>query len=103
MRIRFRLLDPAMPSLPGCQGLPDLTLDGTELCRAGAARRTPVITENETNFLAFPQVAHAIVVFGAGYGWYDDLRFDRFQPTLRMEQERVGFSWWSAQLRSRLR
>jgi hypothetical protein len=27
------------------------------------------ITENETNFLAFPEVADAIVVFGAGYGW----------------------------------
>lgn len=135
------------------------------------------ITENETNFLAFPQVTRAIVVFGAGYGWealaraawlhqcdlhywgdidthgfaildqlrgyfphaasfimdaetllahrshwgeepeparhdlsrltpaeasvYDDLRFDRLQPRLRLEQERVGFGWLSAQLRSR--
>lgn len=25
--------------------------------------------ENETNFLAFPQVRDAIVIFGAGYGW----------------------------------
>jgi hypothetical protein len=127
------------------------------------------VTENETNFLAFPPVASAIVVFGAGYGWdalaraawlahcqmfywgdidthgfaildqlrghfptvvsllmdretllahrlhwseepdpvrhdlmrltpeeaavYDDLRFDRHQPRLRLEQERVGFGW----------
>lgn len=27
------------------------------------------ITENETNFLAFPPVADAMVIFGAGYGW----------------------------------
>ena len=27
------------------------------------------ITENETNFLAFPEVTKGIVVFGAGYGW----------------------------------
>ncbi len=27
------------------------------------------ITENETNFLAFPQARDAIVIFGAGYGW----------------------------------
>jgi hypothetical protein len=27
------------------------------------------IVENETNFLAFPAVARALVVFGAGYGW----------------------------------
>ncbi len=27
LRIRLRLLDPALPSLPGCAGLPDITLD----------------------------------------------------------------------------
>jgi len=27
------------------------------------------ITENETNFLAFPPACNAIVIFGAGYGW----------------------------------
>jgi hypothetical protein len=34
---------------------------------------------------------------------YDDLRFDRLQPRLRLEQERVGFGWLTAELRSRLR
>jgi hypothetical protein len=24
---------------------------------------------------------------------YDDLRFDRHQPRLRLEQERVGYGW----------
>jgi hypothetical protein len=169
VRIRFRLLDPAMPSLPGCQGLLDLTLDAANFAALALPVERVFITENETNFLAFPQVARAIVVFGAGYGWealaraawlnrcrlyywgdidthgfaildqlrgyfrhatsflmdretllahhshwgeepeparhdlsrltteeaavYDDLRFDRLQPRLRLEQERISFGW----------
>ena len=132
------------------------------------------IVENETNFLAFPAVARALVVFGAGYGWeavgratwlqrcqtfywgdidthgfaildqlrgylpnvasflmdretllahhahwgeepdpvrqalprltneerlvYDDLRFGRLSPRLRLEQERIGYRWLLARL-----
>jgi hypothetical protein len=169
VRIRFRLLDPALPSLPGCEGLPDITLDAASFAALALPARRVFITENETNFLAFPPAADAIVVFGAGYGWealaraawlhrcplhywgdidthgfaildqlrghfphaasflmdketllahrshwgeepdparhdlsrltrgeaavYDDLRFDRHQPRLRLEQERVGFGW----------
>ena len=173
LRIRFRLLDPALPSLPGCQALPsvlpDITLDATSFAALALPVERVFVTENETNFLAFPEVASAIVVFGAGYGWealaraawlhrcqlhywgdidthgfaildqlrgcfpgavsflmdretllahrlhwgeepeparhalsrltpeetavYDDLRFDRHQPRLRLEQERVGFGW----------
>ncbi|OIQ89886.1 hypothetical protein GALL_281940 [mine drainage metagenome] len=179
VRIRFRLLDPAMPSLPGCEGLPDVTLDAASFADLALPVERVFITENETNFLAFPQAPRAIVIFGAGYGWdalaraawlhrcrlhywgdidthgfaildqlrgyfphatsllmdretllahrshwgeesepachdlsrltteeeavYDDLRFDRLQPKLRLEQERVGFGWLSAQLFSRLR
>ncbi len=178
LRMRFRLLDPALPSLPGCKGLPDITLDAASFASLALPVERVFITENETNFLAFPEVARAIVVFGAGYGWealaraawlhrchlhywgdidthgfaildqlrgqfphaasflmdsetllahrshwgeepeparhdlsrltaeeaavYDDLRFDRHERRLRMEQERVGFGWLSAQLRSRL-
>jgi hypothetical protein len=29
---------------------------------------------------------------------YDELRFDRIQPKLRLEQERIGFGWFAAQL-----
>lgn len=173
-RIRFRLLDPALPSLPGCEGLPDITLDAASFAALTLPARRVFITENETNFLAFPPASDAIVVFGAGYGWealaradwlhlcrlhywgdidthgfaildqlrgcfpgvasflmdretllahrlhwgeepdparhdltrltpeeaavHDDLRFDRHQPRLRLEQERVGFGW----LRDRL-
>jgi hypothetical protein len=178
VRIRFRLLDPALPSLPGCEGPPDITLDAASFAALALPVERVFITENETNFLAFPQSSRAIVVFGAGYGWealaravwlhrcqlhyrgdidthgfaildqlrgyfphvasflmdretqlthrlhwgeepepaqqdlprltaqeaavYDDLRFGRLQPKLRLEQERVGFGWLSAQLRSRL-
>jgi len=72
VRIRFRLLDPALPSLPGCQmsgGLPDITLDTASFAALALPVERVFITENETNFLAFPAVARAIVVFGAGYGW----------------------------------
>jgi hypothetical protein len=169
VRIRFRLLDPAMSSLLGCKGPADITLDAASFAALTLPARRVFITENETNFLAFPPAANAIVVFGAGYGWeplaraswlhrcqlhywgdidthgfaildqlrgyfpgaasflmdratllahrlhwgeepdparhdlarltpeetvvYDDLRFDRYQPRLRLEQERVGFSW----------
>lgn len=178
VRIRFRLLDPALPSLPGCAGLVDITLDAASFAALVFPIEHVFITENEVNFLAFPPLARAIVLFGAGYGWdalagaawlqrcwlhywgdidthgfaildqlrghfphaasllmdretllahrahwgeepepaqqdllrltaqeatlYDDLRFDRLQPRLRLEQERVGFGWLNAQLPSRL-
>ena len=169
VRIRCRLLDPALPSLPGCEGRPDITLDAASFAALALPIERAFVTENETNFLAFPPVARAIVVFGAGYGWealaraawlqrchlhywgdidthgfvildqlrgcfpraasflmdretllahrshwgeepkpvhhdlsglatqeaalYDDLRFDRLQPRLRLEQERIGYGW----------
>jgi hypothetical protein len=175
VRIRFRLLDSALPSLPGCNGLPDVTLDAASFAALALPVKQVFITENETNFLAFPQAARAIVVFGAGYGWealaraawlhrcrlhywgdidthgfaildqlrgcfpgaasflmdretllshrrhwgeepdparhdlsrltpeeaavHDDLRFDRHQPRLRLEQERVAFKWVNERLR----
>jgi hypothetical protein len=175
VRIRFRLLDPALPSLPGCEGLPDITLDAASFAALVLPVQRVFITENETNFLAFPPAADAIAVFGAGYGWealaraswlhrcqlhywgdidthgfaildqlrgyfpgaasflmdretllahrqhwaeepdparhdlsrltteeaavYDDLRFDRHQPRLRLEQERVGFGRVKERLR----
>ncbi len=182
VRIRFRLLDPALPRLPGSEALTgvlsDIALDATSFAALTLPVERVFITENETNFLAFPEVAGSIVIFGAGYGWealaravwlhrcqllywgdidthgyaildqfrgsfpgtasflmdretllahrlhwgeepeparhdlsrltteeaalYDDLRFDRHQPRLRLEQERVGFGWLCDQL-ARLR
>lgn len=168
-RIRFRMLDAVLPGLPGCQGLADITLDATSFASLALRIERVFMTENETNFLAFPAAARAIVVFGAGYGWealaradwlqrchlhywgdidthgfailaqlrghfphassflmdratllahrtfwgeesgpvrhdlrgltaeeaglYDDLRFDRIRPGLRLEQERIGYGW----------
>lgn len=69
VRIRFRPLDATLPGLPGCGAFPDVTLDAASF----AGLRLPVervfVTENEINFLAFPPVARAMVVFGGGYGW----------------------------------
>ncbi len=67
-RIRFRVLDPAIRAVPG-SGCPDVTLDADSFCRLELAVQRVFITENETNFLAFPPVPDAIVIFGAGYGW----------------------------------
>ena len=67
-RVRFRVLDPTLSMLPGVTG-GDVTLD-VESFRALRSDATRVfITENETNFLAFPQVAGSLVLFGAGYGF----------------------------------
>ena len=71
-RIRFRVLDPALSPLPASPedaGGQDIALDAASF----AALRTGVsrvfITENEVNFLAFPRVKEAMVIFGAGYGF----------------------------------
>ena len=68
VRIRFRLLDPGIGLLPG-PALPDITLDADSFTGLTVPIRRVFITENETNFLAFPQAAESIVIFGAGYGW----------------------------------
>lgn len=169
LRIRFRLLDATLPTLPGCGGLADVTLDVASFAALALPVEQVFVTENETNFLAFPTVPRAIVVFGAGYGWealaqaawmhrctlhywgdidthgfailnqlragfphaasflmdretllahrlhwgeepepvrhalprltiqeallHDELRLDRLQAKLRLEQERVGYGW----------
>ena len=67
-RIRFRILDPEIGLIQGLS-CPDVTLDSASFGRLTAAIRRVFITENETNFLAFPKVPGAIVIFGAGYGW----------------------------------
>ena len=67
-RIRFRVLDERIRLLPG-PSLPDVTLDADSFASLDLSLQRVFITENEINFLAFPLVADAIVVFGAGYGW----------------------------------
>jgi hypothetical protein len=68
-RIRFRVLDAGVRVLPGAPGLPDVTLDAASFASLDLPVTRVFITENETNFLAFPPATGAIALFGAGYGW----------------------------------
>ena len=83
LRIRWRSLDASLALLPflpplsassqevgaGVASLPDVTLDAASFARLALPITHVFITENETNFLALPEVENAIVIFGAGYGW----------------------------------
>jgi hypothetical protein len=68
VRIRFRLLDSGTRLIPGTV-CPDITLDAESFAALTLDVKRVFITENETNFLAFPPVRDALVIFGAGYGW----------------------------------
>jgi hypothetical protein len=63
------MLDATLWTLAGSGGLADITLDAQSFAALDCAAERVFITENEINFLAFPPVDRAIVVFGAGYGW----------------------------------
>lgn len=67
-RIRLRALDPAHALFPGF-GDADITLDAASFARLAPAASRVFITENEINFLAFPQVPDSLLIFGAGYGF----------------------------------
>jgi len=166
--IRFRPLDPDCSPLAGI-GSGDITLDSESFARLDPRLSRVFITENEINFLAFPDQPRSLIVFGAGYGFaalaradwlhacrirywgdldthgfaildqlradfpqaeslmmdrdtllahrdqwttegspsraqltrlssdegelYEDLRADTLAPSLRLEQERIGFAW----------
>ena len=67
-RIRLRVLDPTHALFPGA-GDADITLDAASFARLAPAASRVFITENEINFLAFPQVSDSLLIFGAGYGF----------------------------------
>ena len=48
---------------------PDVTLNAESFSSMDITVKCVFVTENETNFLTFPQVRDAIVIFGAGYVW----------------------------------
>jgi hypothetical protein len=62
--IRFRLLDQQLT----INGLSDITVPVEQFARLSLPVRRMFITENEVNGLAFPEVAHGLVIFGLGYG-----------------------------------
>lgn len=68
VRIRFRILDPRHVLL-ACGFEQDITLDAESFARLDPKVSRIFITENEINFLAFPQVHDSLVLFGAGYGF----------------------------------
>jgi hypothetical protein len=68
VRVRLRVLDPAR-ALLNLGADEDITLDHASFARLAPDVSRVFITENEVNFLAFPLMADALVVFGAGYGF----------------------------------
>ncbi|MFA9274081.1 MAG: Wadjet anti-phage system protein JetD domain-containing protein [Candidatus Aquirickettsiella gammari] len=67
-RLRFRSLDTNLNLIDGTK-LADISLDTANFARLALIGTRIFITENETNFLAFPAVENALLIFGAGYGW----------------------------------
>ena len=67
-RIRLRWLDPACAPLAAF-ACSDLTVDAATFARLSPAVDRIFVTENEINFLAFPPLPNALVIFGAGYGF----------------------------------
>ncbi|RJP78591.1 MAG: hypothetical protein C4522_12505 [Desulfobacteraceae bacterium] len=70
-RVRFRVLDPNIRLL-GVESDQDITLTQASFSSLELPVSKVFITENEINFLAFPDVPDAMVIFGAGYG-FDNL------------------------------
>ena len=67
-RVRFRMLDPTVRLLPMASDQ-DITLTQAAFSSLAPPVTTVFITENEINFLAFPNVRDSMVIFGAGYGF----------------------------------
>lgn len=68
LRLRFRLLDPAMaPFSTGTDQ--DIAVSAETFARLDLPVERVFITENEINFLAFPSLPYSMVIFGAGYGF----------------------------------
>ncbi len=68
LRVRFRILDPALSIFPTGTDH-EVTLTQDAFAGLNFPGEKVFITENEINFLAFPPVPGAMVIFGAGYGF----------------------------------
>jgi hypothetical protein len=66
--VRFRVLDPSAAVLTTGRDH-DLTVTAEDFSVLEVAVSRVFVTENEINYLAFPQVASSLVIFGAGYGF----------------------------------
>jgi len=70
-RVRFRMLESNVRLLP-VEADQDITLTQAAFASLDLPISKVFITENEINFLAFPDVSDAMVIFGGGYG-FDNL------------------------------
>jgi hypothetical protein len=84
LRVRFRMLD-ATHALLATGTDQDLTVTHDTFARLDPAASRVFITENETNFLAFPALPDSLVIFGAGYG------FDMLAQALWLQQRNVHY------------
>lgn len=66
--IRFRILD-ERKALLAIEGDNDISVTADAFAQLDLDISRVFITENEINFLAFPQVMEGMVIFGAGYGF----------------------------------
>ena len=67
LRVRFRLLD-ARHAWPAAGADQDITLSLDAFSALDVAASRIFITENEINYLAFPNSSDSLLIFGAGYG-----------------------------------
>lgn len=68
LRVRFRVLDPDVNLLSAGSDL-DITVTQETFSSLDVPVSKVFITENEINFLAFPEVPDSMLIFGAGYGF----------------------------------
>lgn len=68
VRVRFRLLEPDFLLL-STRSAQDIVVTQEAFADLDLPISTVFITENEINFLTFPQVAGSMVIFGGGYGF----------------------------------
>lgn len=69
LRIRFRIVDPDRSIVTTNQHIQDITLDAATFESIDPQIKYVYIIENEINFLAFPALKDALVIFGSGYGF----------------------------------
>jgi hypothetical protein len=67
-RVRFRTLDPDITVIAG-HSKADISVDAATFARLSISVRRVFVTENEINYLSFPDTPGGMVIFGAGYGW----------------------------------
>jgi predicted RecB family nuclease len=66
--VRFRMLDAQHALFPSGTN-PDLVMDIESFIQLNPKITRVFVTENEVNYLAFPDIPNSMIMFGAGYGF----------------------------------